>query len=61
MADLPGASMVAVSAITTIYLANTDQIANPDFIEPGQIFMVPEEPLANAEELHRDRVRKRRR
>ena len=46
---------------TTIYLANTDQIANPDFIEPGQIFMVPEEPLANAEELHRDRVRKRRR
>ena len=46
---------------TTIYLANTDQISNPDFIEPGQIFMVPEEPLANAEELHRDRVRKRRR
>ncbi len=46
---------------TTIYLANTDQITNPDFIEPGQIFMVPEEPLANAEELHRDRVRKRRR
>ncbi len=44
---------------TTIYLANTDQISNPDFIEPGQIFMVPEEPLANAEELHRDRVRKR--
>lgn len=44
---------------TTIYLANTDQISNPDFIEPGQIFMVPEEPLANAEELHRDRVRGR--
>ncbi|MBW8639594.1 LysM peptidoglycan-binding domain-containing protein [Hoeflea sp. WL0058] len=44
---------------TTIYLANTDQINNPDFIEPGQTFMVPENPLPNAEQLHRDRVLKR--
>ncbi|GKX32892.1 MAG: hypothetical protein MnENMB40S_05100 [Rhizobiaceae bacterium MnEN-MB40S] len=44
---------------TTIYLANTDQIRNPDFIEPGQTFMVPEKPLPNAEQLHRDRVLKR--
>ncbi|WP_419910507.1 LysM peptidoglycan-binding domain-containing protein [Hoeflea sp.] len=44
---------------TTIYLANADQIQNPDMIEPGQIFMVPDEPLENAEELHRDRIRSR--
>ncbi|MCP5000684.1 MAG: LysM peptidoglycan-binding domain-containing protein [Hyphomicrobiales bacterium] len=44
---------------TTIYLANEDQIKNPDMIEPGQIFMVPDEPLENAEELHRDRIRGR--
>ncbi|MEO4044510.1 LysM peptidoglycan-binding domain-containing protein [Hoeflea sp. CAU 1731] len=44
---------------TTIYLANTDQIRNPDFIEPGQTFMVPEKPLPNAEQLHRDRLLKR--
>ena len=44
---------------TTIYLANTDQIRNPDKIEPGQIFMVPDEPLENAEELHRQRIRGR--
>ncbi|WP_246660438.1 LysM peptidoglycan-binding domain-containing protein [Nitratireductor sp. XY-223] len=44
---------------TTIYLANTDQIRNPDKIEPGQIFMVPDEPLDNAEELHRQRIRGR--
>ena len=44
---------------TTIYLANTEQIDNPDFIEPGQVFMVPDEPLANAEELHWERIRKR--
>lgn len=28
---------------TTIYLANQDQIRNPDLIYPGQIFAVPEE------------------
>lgn len=44
---------------TTIYLANSDQISNPDFIEPGQIFMVPDEPLSNAEQLHRERIRRR--
>lgn len=43
---------------TTIYLANKDKITNPDFIEPGQIFMVPEEPLGNSEELHRQRIRR---
>ncbi|MDA4846927.1 LysM peptidoglycan-binding domain-containing protein [Hoeflea poritis] len=44
---------------TTIYLANADQIRNPDKIEPGQIFMVPDEPLENSEELHRQRIRSR--
>lgn len=44
---------------TTIYLANSDQISNPDFIEPGQIFMVPNEPLTNAEQLHKERIRRR--
>ena len=43
---------------TTIYLANEDQIKNPDMIEPGQIFAVPDEPLDNAEELHRQRIRR---
>jgi nucleoid-associated protein YgaU len=41
---------------TTIYLANDEQIANPDLILPGQVFTVPEESLDNAEELHRRRV-----
>ncbi|ATN33738.1 peptidoglycan-binding protein [Rhizobium sp. ACO-34A] len=41
---------------TTIYLANAGQIANPDKIEPGQIFSVPNEALPNAEELHRKRL-----
>ena len=43
---------------TTIYLANQDQISNPDLIEPGQIFGVPEEALPDAEELHRKRLQK---
>lgn len=38
---------------TTIYLANRSQIQNPDQIEPGQVFSVPDTPLENAEELHR--------
>ena len=42
---------------TTIYLANEGQITNPDLIEPGQIFNVPDEALPNAEELHRRRLR----
>lgn len=41
---------------TTIYLANQQQIENPDRIAPGQIFEVPEEALDNAEELHRQRL-----
>ena len=44
---------------TTIYLANEDQIKNPDLIEPGQIFGVPKEALPNAEELHRNRLKGR--
>lgn len=40
---------------TTIYLANQDQIANPNLIEPGQIFGVPKDALPEdeAEKLHR--------
>lgn len=41
---------------TTIYLANRSQIQNPDRIQPGQVFSVPETPLENAEELHRERL-----
>ncbi len=43
---------------TTIYLANEEQISNPDLIEPGQIFGVPDEALPDAEELHRKRMQK---
>jgi len=43
---------------TTIYLANEGQISNPDLIEPGQIFGVPDEALPDAEELHRKRIQK---
>ncbi|MDH4442586.1 MAG: LysM peptidoglycan-binding domain-containing protein [Rhizobium sp.] len=42
---------------TTIYLANENQINNPDQIEPGQIFSVPKDALPNAEEIHRKRMR----
>lgn len=45
---------------TTIYLANEDQIADPDRIIPGQVFGVPEKTMesdAEAEELHRRRMR----
>ena len=41
---------------TTIYLANQDQIKNPDLIEPGQIFGVPQNALPNSEEIHRKRL-----
>lgn len=41
---------------TTIYLANHDQINNPDHILPGQVFGLPKEALPNAEELHRKRM-----
>ena len=45
---------------TTIYLANEDQITNPDRINPGQVFGVPDKTVesdAEAEELHRKRLR----
>lgn len=38
---------------TTIYVANRSQIQNPNRIKPGQVFSVPETPLENAEELHK--------
>lgn len=44
---------------TTIYLANQEQIINPDMIEPGQVFAVPEDALENAEEIHRQRLSKK--
>lgn len=45
---------------TTIYLANDHLMDHPDLIEPGQIFAVPETPVGNAEELHREHVRNKR-
>ncbi|KAB1085899.1 LysM peptidoglycan-binding domain-containing protein [Neorhizobium galegae] len=45
---------------TTIYLANEAQIRNPDVIQPGQIFGVPDEARPDAEELHRQRMMHRR-
>lgn len=39
---------------TTIYLANEDQIADPDRIWPGQIFAVPDEAMDDAEAVHRE-------
>lgn len=41
---------------TTIYLANEEQIANPDIIQPGQVFGVPGEARPDSEELHRKRL-----
>ncbi|KXF78069.1 hypothetical protein ATN84_24220 [Paramesorhizobium deserti] len=38
---------------TTIYLANADQIKNPDLIWPGQVFSMPNEPLSDEEVQHR--------
>lgn len=38
---------------TTIYLANQQQIGDPNKIAPGQIFNVPDQPLPDAEEMHR--------
>jgi nucleoid-associated protein YgaU len=45
---------------TTIYLANEDQISNPDRIIPGQVFGVPDkaaESDVDAEKMHRKHVR----
>ena len=46
---------------TTIYLANQDQIANPDIIEPGQVFGVPDKsvPDADAEAAHRKHLQEK--
>jgi nucleoid-associated protein YgaU len=41
---------------TTIYLANEEQINNPDIIQPGQIFGVPSDYRPDSEELHRERL-----
>jgi nucleoid-associated protein YgaU len=40
---------------TTIYMANAEQITNPDLIEPGQTFAVPDKSLPDdqAEAIHR--------
>jgi nucleoid-associated protein YgaU len=44
---------------TTIYLANREQIGNPDLIRPGQVFGVPDESLSDEEsrEIHRKHMR----
>lgn len=34
---------------TTIYLANRDQIRNPDLIWPGQVFTMPDQPLSDTD------------
>ncbi|MEQ8942771.1 MAG: LysM peptidoglycan-binding domain-containing protein, partial [Roseitalea porphyridii] len=39
---------------TTIYLANEQQISDPDRIWPGQIFDVPDEAMDDAETVHRE-------
>ncbi|MDG3577298.1 LysM peptidoglycan-binding domain-containing protein [Rhizobium sp. YJ-22] len=41
---------------TTIYLANRQQINNPDRIRPGQIFGLPKDARPDSEELHRKRL-----
>ncbi|CAN7564331.1 LysM peptidoglycan-binding domain-containing protein [Rhizobium sp. LjRoot30] len=41
---------------TTIYVANREQINNPDRIRPGQIFGLPKDALPDSEELHRKRL-----
>ncbi|THK39759.1 LysM peptidoglycan-binding domain-containing protein [Ensifer sp. MPMI2T] len=44
---------------TTIYLANREQIENPDLIRPGQVFGVPDEAMSEDEsrEMHRKHVK----
>ncbi|MDQ0319743.1 nucleoid-associated protein YgaU [Pararhizobium capsulatum DSM 1112] len=44
---------------TTIYMANEDQITDPDRIQPGQIFGVPDKamPDAESEEIHRKHMK----
>ena len=45
---------------TTIYVANQDQIANPNIIQPGQIFGVPKDAMPDdeAEKIHRKQMKK---
>lgn len=44
---------------TTIYLANREQIENPDLIQPGQVFGIPDEALSDEEsrEIHRQHMK----
>ncbi len=44
---------------TTIYLANEDQITDPDRIRPGQVFGVPEKAQddVDAEKVHREHLK----
>jgi len=44
---------------TTIYLANREQIGNPDLIQPGQVFGVPDKALSDEEsrEVHRKHMK----
>jgi nucleoid-associated protein YgaU len=42
---------------TTIYLANADQIKNPNLIWPGQVFTMPKEPLPDDEAERRLKTR----
>lgn len=44
---------------TTIYLANQEQIENPDRIRPGQVFGVPDQALSDEEsrEIHKKRMK----
>ncbi len=44
---------------TTIYLANQEQIENPDRIRPGQVFGVPDQALSDEEsrEIHKKHMK----
>ena len=44
---------------TTIYLANQEQIPDPNRISPGQVFNMPEKWDENAEKTHHDLMEKR--
>jgi nucleoid-associated protein YgaU len=44
---------------TTIYLANQQQLPDPDRISPGQVFNVPEKWDENAEKTHHDLLEQR--
>ena len=44
---------------TTIYLANQQQIVDPNLISPGQVFSVPEKWDQDAEKTHHDLLERR--